>query len=134
MNKILRRRFTWFLAFLNERGNSLCLAFLLCLKGTRALAYQNNYKFSIVLYILKIIMALSIIAVTVFLFYRYAMRKGLFKKSDELQLIALLPLGNDKVYLIRCKDQVICVFAGKSGVMPLGKWSLNDWNENKKFV
>ena len=42
--------------------------FLIMLKGTRALAYQNNYKFSIVLYILKVIMALSIIAVTVFYF------------------------------------------------------------------
>ena len=111
-----------------KRGILLCLAFLLCFNAKGSLAYQEGYKFSATVYVLKVSVILSLIVVAAILFYRYASRRGLLKKSNELQLVAFLPLGADKVYLIRCGDEVIGVFAGKSGVVLLGRWRSDEWN------
>lgn len=106
----------------------MCLAFLLCFNIKESLAYQEGYKFSATVYVLKVSVILSLIVVAAILFYRYASRRGLLKRSNELQLVAFLPLGADKVYLIRCGDEVIGVFAGKSGVVLLGRWRSDEWN------
>jgi len=105
----------------------LCLAFLLCFNVKGSLAYQEGYKFSATIYVLKVSAILSLIVIAAMLFYRYASRRGLLKRSNKLQLVALLPLGADKVYLIRCGDEVIGVFAGKSGVVLLGRWKSDEW-------
>lgn len=114
---------------LAKRGILWCLAFLLCSNVKGSLANQGGYEFSATAYIVKVIAILSLIAVAAILFYRYASRRGLLKRSNELQLIALLPLGTDKVYLIRCGNEVIGVFAGKSGVVLLGRWKSDEWGK-----
>lgn len=119
------------LTFLNKRGIVICLAFLLWTACEKAFAFQNGSQFSFIAYSVKIVLALALLAVAALLFYRYASRRGLLKRSDDLQLVAFLPLGNDKVYLIRCKDHVVGLFVGKSGTALLGKWSIEEWNRHK---
>jgi len=97
----------------------------------KAFAFQNDNQFSFIAYSVKIVLALALLAVVALLFYRYASRKGLLKRSDDLQLVAFLPLGNDKVYLIRCKDHIVGLFVGKTGTALLGKWTIEEWNQHK---
>jgi len=75
--------------------------FLVMFECQGIFSQSRGYEFSATAYIVKVIAILSLIAVAAILFYRYASRRGLLKRSNELQLVALLPLGTDKVYLIR---------------------------------
>jgi hypothetical protein len=83
-------------------------------------------------YLLRLLLAALFLVVLLFLLSRLsrgAWFRRRFPAAGRCRLLGTLPLGRDSLYLILCGPEVIAIVSGKGGVVVVGRWDKNQWEE-----
>lgn len=102
--------------------------FFCVLQSSRAMSAQEEMDATMSGYITRMALALAILALAGYLAVKFV--PGRFRQGGhgKARLITALNLGRDMVYIIQVGPDVIAIFSGKSGVVLMGRWSLNEWD------
>ena len=92
---------------------------------------------NLLLYTLRVAIALAVMGLGAFFFTRYAKSKGWAKQNAHVEVIASLPLGKDVFFVLRCGPDVFALTSGHTGTRLIGRWRYEDWirweeNERRK--
>jgi hypothetical protein len=80
-------------------------------------------------YLLRIGLALGLLALCGYLLVRFAPRT-ILRKTAGMEILAILPLGRDVVRVFACGPEVIAVLSSKSGSVVVGRWSREEWRNS----
>ena len=85
-------------------------------------------ELSLLSYVLRVAIALTIISVGAFFFVRHAKSKGWVKQNGtHVEVIASLPIGKDVFFVLRCGPDVFALTSGNAGTRLIGRWKYEEW-------
>jgi len=84
---------------------------------------------NLLLYVLRVAIALVVMVAGAFFFARYAKNKGWVKQNTHVEVIASLPVGKDVFFVLRCGPDVFALTSGHAGTRLIGRWKYEEWAE-----
>jgi hypothetical protein len=103
--------------------------FFCSLLPREALSATEEFDATLSGYILRMVIALVILAVAGYLAVRFIPGRLGASSKGRLKLLGALNLGRDMVYIIQTGPDVVAVFAGRSGAAVIGRWSQDEWED-----
>jgi hypothetical protein len=97
-----------------------------------AFASVEDVDVSLAGYVTRMVLALALLCACGYLAVRYVPGRFKANSGGRLKLIGALNLGRDMVYIIRAGPDVIAVLSCKNGVMVIGRWSGEEWEDDGK--
>lgn len=83
---------------------------------------------SLIHYLVRVSLALSVLVLGALVFVRYAKNRGLgVREGSSVKLLASLPLGKDVFFVVRCGPDVVAFTSGPGGACLMGRWKYEEW-------
>lgn len=76
---------------------------------------------------LRIFLSLALLALAGYGAVLYTRRKMPGRTSENLKVLASLPLGRDVLFLVRCGPDVLAIATGSAGARVIGRWKYEEW-------
>ena len=93
-------------------------------------------EISLFSYLVRVFLALGIMAGGAVIFVRLAKNRGWVKYNEaHVKIMASLPLGKDVFFVLRCGPEVFALSSGHTGTRVIGRWKYEEWLhlEGKKW-
>ena len=84
-------------------------------------------EFDLLIYLLRVVLALAVMGAVAYFFVRYAKSKGWVKRNAHVEIIASLPIGKDVFFVLRCGPDVFALTSGHAGTRLIGRWKYEEW-------
>mgnify|MGYP006887393219 FL=1 len=77
-------------------------------------------------YLIRVVIALSILGGASWILVHYVRPGKAFKQDSRLQVLSTLRLGREVLYVVKCGPDVLALLVGSNSKV-VGKWGYEEW-------
>ncbi|MDR1965337.1 MAG: hypothetical protein LBQ36_01390 [Synergistaceae bacterium] len=103
--------------------------FFWVLHAPRAFAAASEFDYAFTGYLTRMLLAMLLLGGLGYAAVKFLPGRLMSASRGHIHVIGARGLGRDMMYIVRTGPQVIAFFAGKSGAVVLGRWSLEEWED-----
>ena len=121
---IIYRHYTLIKALRLFIVGALALFFL-----TLPAAAASDFNVAFSGYITRMLLALAILGLVGYGLAKFLPGRFAAGARGHIKLLGMLNVGRDTIFLVKTGPEVVAFVSGRTGVTPLGRWSLEDWDD-----